>query len=1344
MRKYFIPTFLLFLVFLLPYVAEAATTIPPVIGFSSANSQVDESGKLIRLKVERLNNGVSVPAVSVDYRSLVGETATNGDDYANANGKLSWGKGDTEPKYISISIVDDSIVEPEESLVIVLLNCEETSSSESSCDISRKTHKVTIIDNDFVQPGEFVLERVNVTEDEGGVARITVNRINGADGAVSVDYRTVDGSAFGGSDFTARSGTLSWGDQEEGIKTFDIPILKDSEVESQESFKVELFNASNNAIIEVGKATVNINDATEPGILSFTNTVISTVKEGDKATITVTRTDGVDGAVSVGYKTNGGTATAGSDYIATSGVLSWADQEGGSKAFEISVLRDSDVESPEFIKLLLINASNGAEIGGVGEAAIKIEDSTGHLSFTSKTISAKEGDIVEITVARNNGTDGAISVDYQTGGGTATAGVDYTTTSGTLTWNNQEGGSKTIKIPVLKDIEVESQESFKVRLTDANNNEVLIDTATVNVNDSTQPGDLSFTSTVISTKEGDIAQIEVARNNGTDGAISVDYQTIDKSASAGSDYKAISGAFSWSDKEGGSKTINVPILKDLIDEPVEAFEVKLSDATNGATIQKDIAEVSINDTTELGELVFESTIITAEEGDTARITVSRINGADGAVSVSYQTADDSATAGSDYTAASGTLSWSDQESGSKSFEVKVLTDTQSDASEIFSIRLSDATAGVIINDNIAKVNIIDAAALGNLVIDTPSVSVNEGDEAQITVTRENGVDGILSLNYQTENVSALAGEDYILSSGSLTWADQEGGSKTINIVTNNDANVESVETFKITFDAEIDVPVIVSIDNQLSPGIITLTKNTVSIEEGSFLEVEILRQGGVDGEISVDYATETIISETGNSAVPGVDYTPVSGTLNWSQGDNTTKIVRVPIEKDFTVDGSESFLFALSNVQGTKLGDFQNMTVTIENTQSTLEELPGLSPEQKQMAQMLTGACVGAFGDLLDRCAEILQGDFDDAELKDILQQLLPTEVGSMGSTGIKLGTTQLKNLMQRLSGLRRGQRGFSADGLTFNIQGESLPVGRILTSASEPLGGGASSDIQENEKFGFFIHGKINVGDKDQTDRETGFEFSTQGVTVGMDYRFNDELVMGAAFGYGHTNTRYDQSRGEMDANAISASFYGSYYLPESFYVDWVLAYGFHDYEVDRNIHYDEADYAASSTPEGNQYDVAVSFGKDVNWQQWQLSSYARMEYQVMDIESYQESGGHGFALRIGEQAVNSFTTVLGGQLVFNWSQSWGVLSPAARFEWEHQYMDSSRNITASFVNSGTNGGALSIATENTDRNYFNVGASLNATFDYGRSAFVLYETRLGQNDISSHMIEIGVRIPF
>lgn len=1230
----------------------------------------------------------------------------------------------------------------------------------------------------FFMPHTVVAQTIGFTvasseiDENGGSIVLTVERDPQAQSflnPLSIDFTSESGSASAGSDYQSVSGTLNWSTNESGSKTISIPIVDDADVESNESFSVVLsncqvsfsstgapvscasaINSNINQTISNQNVTIRDDDIADRGDIGFSPTVYTVNEDQGTVTISVIRNNGQSGDISIAYQTVDKTATAGSDYQSSNGTLSWVDQEIGTKTFTVPILNDSLVEPLEAFEIQLSNATDGVNLQN-SIAEVNIEDTTkpGSLAFASTSISVIEGNTAQLTVTRSSGQAGAISVNFQTINKTAIAGSDYQSAAGTLTWADQESGSKTFNIAILADTLVEPSETFEIQLSNASNGVIIQNSiAEVTIEDATNPGTLAFGGP-ITTSEGEIAQITVSRSGGQAGAITVNFQTADKTATAGSDYQSTNGTLSWADREGGSKTFNVPILTDTLLESSETFEIQLSNASDGVSIQNNITEVTIEDITNPGTLVFANTSITTNEGETAQITVTREGGQAGAISVNFQTIDKTAIAGSDYQSTNGTLSWADQEGGAKTFPVAILTDTLAEPSETFDIQLSNATEGVNIQNTVAEVNINDAGInLGSLALAATSISVNEGETAQITVNRQGGVDSAFTINYQTENETAQSGEDYQSATGTLSWADQETGSKTIDIATIGDTNSEATETFKISFNSPSDgsallgQSVTVSIVDVKSPGAISLARSVVTTSEGAFLEVEVVRQSGSDGEVSVNYATSDL--QVSGSAIAGIDYTPVSGTLTWSSGDTNPKVVKIPISRDFATQGRRSFLFRLTSPQGATLGGIQQMTITIENKLSSLQSLPGLTPQQREMAKMLDEACVQAHGDLLTRCGEILRGEFTEVELKDILQELLPNEISSMGSTVVKLGSIQLDNLTERLSALRRGQRGFSAEGLSVSVDGEALPLGKMLASLNQPLGGGASSDILSNEKFGFFIHGKISVGDRDQTAKETGFEFSTQGITVGIDYYFNDALVMGTAFGYGHTDTDFDQSKGEMDTNAILAAFYGSYYFPESFYMDWIMAYGFHDFETDRNIRYNNADFVASSTPEGNQYDVALSFGKDINWQQWLLNSYARVEYQVVDIESYDESGGHGFALNVGEQAVNSFTSALGGNLIYNWSQSWGILSPGVRFEWEHQYMDNSRTINTRFVNSNAKGGILSLATDKTDRNYFNLGATINATFSHGRSAFLLYETRLGQEHISSHTVEIGVRIPF
>src|SRR5262249_31596094 len=98
---------------------------------------------------------------------------------------------------------------------------------------------------------------------------------------------------------------------------------------------------------------------TEPGILQFSSAAYNVNENDGTATITVTRTNGDVGSVSVHYATSDGTATAGSDYAATSGTLTFASGET-TKTFTVPITNDTAVEGDETITLTLSSPTGGA------------------------------------------------------------------------------------------------------------------------------------------------------------------------------------------------------------------------------------------------------------------------------------------------------------------------------------------------------------------------------------------------------------------------------------------------------------------------------------------------------------------------------------------------------------------------------------------------------------------------------------------------------------------------------------------------------------------------------------------------------------------------------------------------------------------------------------------------------------------------------------------------------------------------------------------------------------------------------------------------------------------------
>lgn len=218
--------------------------------------------------------------------------------------------------------------------------------------------------------------------------------------------------------------------------------------------------------------------------------------------------------------------------------------------------------------------------------------SPGVLQVSPATYAVEEGDtVVQVSVTRTGGTDGAASVSYATSDGTATAGADYTATTGTLNWAAGDGATKTIGIPVLEDTDVESAETITLTLSNATG--AMLGTpaaATITINDDDvapvpQPGVVQFASASYSVDEnGGSVTLTLTRTNGADGAICVSVASGGGSASAGSDYTALTQTVNWAAGDATDKTVMLTVANDTADESSETVTVTLSNPTGGATL----------------------------------------------------------------------------------------------------------------------------------------------------------------------------------------------------------------------------------------------------------------------------------------------------------------------------------------------------------------------------------------------------------------------------------------------------------------------------------------------------------------------------------------------------------------------------------------------------------------------------------------------------------------------------------------------------------------------------------------------------------------------------------------
>lgn len=459
------------------------------------------------------------------------------------------------------------------------------------------------------------------------------------------------------------------------------------------------------------------------GTLNLSASSYTVAENGGSVTITVQRSGGSAGAASVSYATANGTATSGSDYTSTSGTLSWADGDSSAKTFSIPILDNSVAEPTETLSVTLSGAS-GATLGSVKTATVSITDNDsatstpGTLQFSPASYSVTEnGGSVTVNVTRSGGSSGAASVSYSTVNGTAAAGSDYTNTSGTLTWAAGESATRTIRIPIVNDSVAESTEAFSVRLSAASGASIgSTSAATVTITDddggtsSGSAGTLAFTSTAYSVDEnGGVATITVARTGGTAGIVKVSYSSANGTATAGLDYAPVGSTLTWASGDSAPKTFSVPIIDDSVAESAETVTLSLSAPTGGATLgAAKTAVLTIRDNDAPGSLAFSAATSSVSEGaGSVTLTVTRSGGSAGAVSVSYATAAGTATAGSDYTAKTGTLSWPTGDSAPRTIVIPILNDTVKESAETFQVRLSAPSKASLGSLATSTVTIVD-------------------------------------------------------------------------------------------------------------------------------------------------------------------------------------------------------------------------------------------------------------------------------------------------------------------------------------------------------------------------------------------------------------------------------------------------------------------------------------------------------------------------------------------------------------------------------------------------------------------------------------------------------------
>lgn len=782
-------------------------------------------------------------------------------------------------------------------------------------------------------PPRVTIGDVEVAEGDSGstIMSFPVHLSNPIDQPVTIEYSTADGTATAGTDYIAANGTLIF-NPGEIEKSITVVVSGDTADELDETIQLNLSNAIN-ATLTDNQAVGTIKN--DERVVSIGDVTVAEVNSGTiSASFPVTLSAPSSHAVTVTYTTAPGTATANSDYVPITGSITFQPGETTRTAV-VSVKGDTRYEQNETF-FVNITSSSAFVQDAQGIGTILNDDPLPVMSIGDASVLEGNSGTKNLVfpVSLSGPSDFPVTVNFSSAVGTATSGVDYTPVTGTLTFAPGVTNYN-IAVPIVGDTSLEPSETVLMQLSSINN-AILMDGLAVGT---ILADDQNLSIADVNVVEGDngtfATSFTVSLSSSVPFEVRVNYGTANGTANAGSDYIASSGTVIFAPGET-TKTITVQGISDLRNESQKVFYLNLSGAVN-AGITDSQGRATIDDNDPLPTLtISDATIIEGATGTRSlsfTLSLSSISGQN--VTVSYGTADVTAAAGTDYSAAAGAFTIN---AGSKSatLRININGDTTSEADELLLVNLTNAMNATLFDDQgVGMIQDDDS-----LVVTDPVVV--EGDSgatiAQFTVRLQTPRVEPVTVDFATANGTASAGTDYLGRSGTLTFEPGES-EKNVDIVVIGDRGNESNETILLNLTNAVGT---VIADSQ---GVATITNDdatpSVSITDVQVVEGPSSTRNAVftltlsqpsNQNISIVYTTADGTATTANA-----DYQPRSGSVGFGIG-STLATVSVPVVGDIVDEGDETFLLNLVSATNASLAVNQAVATIIDD-----DPLPAIS-----------------------------------------------------------------------------------------------------------------------------------------------------------------------------------------------------------------------------------------------------------------------------------------------------------------------------------------------------------------------------------------------------------------
>ncbi|WP_288193909.1 autotransporter domain-containing protein [uncultured Phyllobacterium sp.] len=344
-----------------------------------------------------------------------------------------------------------------------------------------------------------------------------------------------------------------------------------------------------------------------------------------------------------------------------------------------------------------------------------------------------------------------------------------------------------------------------------------------------------------------------------------------------------------------------------------------------------------------------------------------------------------------------------------------------------------------------------------------------------------------------------------------------------------------------------------------------------------------------------------------------------------------------------------------------------------------------------------------------------------------------------------RFADAQLSNYGDRLRQLRRGGGNESSQGISLNTPrsddgakdrrdpADATPLGFFTeprrTRPAEPFNR-VVAEKPVPSRFGVWTAGQVDIGDTSGKSSGSARDFTTSGVSAGLDYRFNERLTAGIGLGYGGDRTDIGSNGTRSEGESWSIGTYASWRPIRNTYLEAVLGYGALSFDSKRYLTEDGG--FANGSRDGQQVFGSVKAGYEISRDALYFTPYVGMDASWTKLDAFNERDGGSNSLRFGNQTVNSLVAVVGFETDYTYRFTGYTFTPNLKAEWRYDMANAS-DIDLNYID-WSGGPLFSLKGDGTVRNAVRLGLGFDVVLDQGLNLGLAYNTTLGEGGAIRH----------